>query len=475
MIKLKCFWIFLVLINCFSLIAQTPMVAYRKEGVWHYFDTNGKSMWQPYADVAAFPGGWNKGLLKASTMEITGKDANDIAVVRQQVLYNNKGKIVFRPKVKSNYRLVSNQDKAGFFYLKDNENDHIILCNKTGDVVYESPNTTAEYLGDGVVAYLKTDAEMDLESDKNYILYDVKAKKEIATIVCSGLTGNFEEGTIFCHNQKYYWGMVNRQGKMTQPMVWNGDFYNDTYQNKPSNTGFFILSDAKTELKSLLNKNGEILVRDITEVIVHTKYYFSCQKAYEGAISYENYVLDGTNATLIDDIKEKIYFGTGSFCVGENAESNLIVMDKTLKTIVQIKSFKYSAIEIFTHHIWSQTDTTNEYGFTCYDEKGKKTGTIEAEKLGKPAYGHVPFMLNGKWGLAHESGKVVVTPRFEFKEEDVPDVQNGYWGINISLPDDKHRFDFYNFQGKLVMSTTAEKDGWDYIVMQEEVDFYRND
>jgi hypothetical protein len=44
--------------------------------------------------------------------------------------------------------------------------------------------------------------------------------------------------------------------------------------------------------------------------------------------------------------------------------------------------------------------------------------------------------------------------------------------INESLPEDKHRFDFYNFQGKLVMSTKSEKDGWDYIVGQEEVATY---
>jgi hypothetical protein len=80
-----------------ALFAQQPMVAYRKEGVWYYFDTNGKSMWEPYADVAAFPGGWNNGLLKASVMDITGKDAADISVVRQQVLYDNKGKIVGAP------------------------------------------------------------------------------------------------------------------------------------------------------------------------------------------------------------------------------------------------------------------------------------------------------------------------------------------------------------------------------------------
>jgi hypothetical protein len=457
-----------------ALFAQQPMVAYRKEGVWYYFDTNGKSMWEPYADVAAFPGGWNNGLLKASVMDITGKDAADISVVRQQVLYDNKGKIVVRPKIKDNYRIASGVDKAGFTLIINNENEHIILCDKAGNVVFESANETCQYLGDGVVSYLKTSEELIAEGDKNHTLYDVKTKKEIATIVCLGFAGNFEEGTIFCHNSKFNWGMVNRQGKMTQPMVWNGEFLDENYQVIPSNTGFFTLSDVKTERKSLLNKNGEILVSDISEVITHTKDYFSCQKASEDVKSYENYVLEGTQAKLIDAEKGKIFFGTGSFIVAEDDKRNLTLIDKTLKSLAKIKSFKYSAIEIFTHHIWTQTDTTNEYSFTCYNEKGVKTGAIEAEKLGKPAYGHVPFMKNNLWGLATESGKVVIKPVFTFKEGNIPDVNKGYWCILKPISDDKVQFDFYNFQGKLVMSTTAEKDGWDYIVQQEEVKTYRN-
>ena len=64
------------------------MVAYRKEGTWHYFDTKGKYMWQPYTDLASDPGGWNNGLLKASVMEITRKTAAEIGVSRMQVLYH---------------------------------------------------------------------------------------------------------------------------------------------------------------------------------------------------------------------------------------------------------------------------------------------------------------------------------------------------------------------------------------------------
>ena len=164
----------------------------------------------------------------------------------------------------------------------------------------------------------------------------------------------------------------------------------------------------------------------------------------------------------------------GTILLREDTENNLTITDKTLKPIAKIKSFKYSALEVFPHHVWTQTDTTNEFAFTCYNEKGIKTGTIEAESWGKPAYGHVPFMKDGLWGLASESGKIVVKPTYKFKESEVPDINNGFWCVPVRLNENDVRFDYYNFQGKLVISTTAEKDGWDYIVPQEEVVKYRN-
>ena len=60
--KIRLFIFILILFQSILTIAQEPMVAYRKEGIWHYFDTNGKLMWQPYMDVASFPNGWCNGL-----------------------------------------------------------------------------------------------------------------------------------------------------------------------------------------------------------------------------------------------------------------------------------------------------------------------------------------------------------------------------------------------------------------------------
>ncbi len=465
----------LLIAHCTSLFAQTPMVAYRKEGIWYYFDTDGKQMWEPYADVAAMPGGWQNGLSKASVMEITGKDVSDIGVSRQQVLYDNKGKIVFRPKIKGNYRIVSGMDMAGYVQIMATDEGRVILCDKAGNVVYEGINSTGQYLGDGVVVYLKTEEEMIADGDQKYILFDVKAKKEIAVVMCSRIRGDFKNGAVFCQNAASNWGMLNRKGQLSKPMIWAGDLFEDEGQPEPLNFGFLALKDPKTSLLSLINKNGDMVLDKINEIISFSKDYFQCRFKAEDYRTWHTYVLEDAKITEIDLKYGENFVGTeGSLLLRKDAENSLTITDKTLKPIVKIKSFKYSALEVFTHHIWTQTDTTNEFAFTCYNEKGVKTGTIEAELWGKAAYGHVPFMKDSLWGLATESGKIVVKPTYKFKEDNIPDVSNGYWCVPVSLNDNDVRFDFYNFKGTLVLSTTAEKDGWDYIVPQEEVTTYRN-
>jgi hypothetical protein len=466
---------FLFIAHFTSLLAQQPMVAYRKEGIWHYFDTNGKLMWEPYLDVAAMPGGWHNGLLKASVLDITGKNASDIGVSRQQVLYDNKGKIVFRPNIKGNYRITSGFDKAGYIHIMDNENGLVLLCNKAGKVVYKSPNATGQYLGDGVMAYLKTDEELSSDGDKNYILFDVKKMKEISQITCSGMRGDFLNGAVFCYNAAYNWGMLNRQGKLIQPMIWEADLLDIADNTTLLDAGFIPLKDPKTKLFSLLNKNGAVVLTGINNILSLSKDYLHCQFKLKNGDIDRKYTLNGTKISEIDPKYGSTYVGTeGGILVCEDTQNNLTITDKMLKSTAKIKSFKYSAIEIFSHHFWTQTDTANEFGFTCYNEKGIKTGAIEAEKWGKSVYGHVPFMKNNLWGLATESGKVVIKPTFTFKEDNIPDIGKGFWCIPIRLNEDNVRFDFYNFEGKLTMSTTAEKDGWDYIVPQEEVLNYRN-
>jgi hypothetical protein len=463
--NLKHFLLFLLAINSLSLIAQTPMVAYRKEGIWHYFDTQGKPLWEPFMDVARFPAGWVNGLLCASTMDVKGNDTTTIGFENKQVLYDATGKIVFMPKINKPYRIISGIDKAGFVELADLDTEQLILCDKAGNVQYKSTKTHCQYFGDGVVAYLKTIEESEIDGDRNYVLFDVKTKKVIAEIKCYGLLGNYADGAIFCYNRDFKWGMLNRTGKPTQPMIWDCNLleYEGSF---PLEKGFITLENPKTNRLSLLNKNGEVVVSDISEVGFHNQHFFSCQKLVADEQVYFDYILDGTKATEIDKKYGEIETGTeGGIFIAGDEKGNLTFMDKNFNSITKMKEGKESMIEFFQHHIWITTDDENAY--TCFNEKGVKTGAIKANNLGKPAFSHVFFKQNGLWGLAHESGKIIIKPTFEFESSDVPDIQNGYFTHVVKLPNDKTRFDFYDFEGKLVLSSTSEKDGWDFISSQQ--------
>ena len=125
--KTKHFILILILFQGILTIAQEPMVAYRKEGIWHYFNTEGKLMWEPFMDVASFPNGWQNGLLKAAAMNVKGDNASNIGFERKQVLYDKKGKIAYQPKYDSLYRIVTGFDKLGYIQLREMEQDKLIF------------------------------------------------------------------------------------------------------------------------------------------------------------------------------------------------------------------------------------------------------------------------------------------------------------------------------------------------------------
>lgn len=464
--KIKWFIFILSLFQYFSTFAQEPMVAYRKEGIWHYFNTDGKLMWQPYLDVASFPNGWHDGLLKAAAMNIKGDNAANIGVERKQVLYDKKGKIVFQPKYDSLYRIQTGFDKAGYIQLRDLEGEKLILCDRQGNVKYKAPHEYCQYLGDGVVAYIKNGDHT--EGDKIYVLWDIKAQKALSEINCVAFSGNFERSVVFCFGDKALYGMVNRKGEQVLATEWESDILEQDEENI-FKENFICLKNKKTGKWHLFNKNGQSVLEGFEEGFTLKNGFFTCTIAENGVDRQKTYRLMDTQIKALD---EKYGTGTeiteGGVIACQNDEGDVTLIDKNLKNNAIIKSVK--DVRAVQNHLWIQSD--NEGFFDCFNEKGQKVGSIQAEAIGVAAYHHVPFMQDGKWGLAHESGKIIVKPQFEFNSEDVPKVENGFWEINNKLPDDTHRFDYYNFQGKLILSTTAEKDGWDYLLPQETVTYF---
>ena len=200
--------------------------------------------------------------------------------------------------------------------------------------------------------------------------------------------------------------------------------------------------------------------------------YFACERTVDGDMQEQQFFLINGKAQKVEEQYGKIVGNTeGGILVCLSSEGDVILMDKTLKTIATIKGVNdFENIKVLKTHIWILTAKENFYD--CYNEKGQKTGSILADMVGNAAYNHVSFMQNGRWGLAHESGKIVLKPAFEYNSSEVPEVKNGYWETRTLLGDSKVRFDYYNFQGKLALSTTAEKDGWDYILQQETVAYF---
>lgn len=466
--KIRYFIACSILFQSILAIAQEPMVAYRKEGIWHYFNTDGKLMWQPFMDVASFPNGWQNGLLKAAAMDIKMDKTTKVDLQRKQVLYDKKGKIAYQPKYDSLYRIVTGFDKLGYIQLRDLEAEKLILCDKQGNVVYKSEHSYCQYLGDGVVAYIKSGE--NTEGDNIHVLFDIKTKKVLNEVNCLGFLGDYERGAVFSFTDKTHYGMYDRTGKELLPPIWDGELLDNS--DDILSTGYIPLQDTATKKFTLFNKKGEKVLTDIDEVVALKNVHFTCEMMINGEMQEQQFFLINGKAQKVDEQYGKIFGNTErGITVCLNSNGDVLLLDKTLKSIATIKAVQdFENIKVLKTHIWIQTSKENIYD--CYNEKGQKTGSIGADVVSNAAYNHLPFMQNGKWGLAHESGKVVVKPQFEFNTEEIPPVENGFWGINVTLPDNNHRFDFYNFQGKLVMSSTAEKDGWDYILPQETVTYF---
>ncbi len=458
----------LLLFQSFSLTAQKPMVAYRKEGIWHFFNTDGKSMWTPYADIANDPSGWVNGKLRGTGMEIEGTTPADISIVRGHVLYDIKGKIVFRPKVKYKYRILSGVDASGLVLLKNYDTESLVLCNQDGTVQYESPNAECRYLGSGIVAIPKNEYEAESGGDRTFTLFAVKKNQQIAEISCSSFVGNFDNGVIAYFDKTQHLALLNQAGKTVQPMGWKADMEElETQQS----SGFMYLKKDGSETQTLFNKDGEILVSDISEVVYLENGFFQCQKVEKGNPAVHTYRLEAHQAVELNGDFDHYSRPTldGNMAYQNVEQSATILCDKMLRPLATIKGAM--VVLPVAHHFWVHAEGSNTY--TCYNEKGAMTTTIAVQAIGKAAFGHIPVQQNGVWGLANESGKIVVKPSVTFKSvEAVSEVSDGYWCVAVPLTEENTRFDFYNFSGKKIFTTDSVKDGWDYFIPQENRQLY---
>lgn len=451
------------------LSAQQPMVAYRDTiGVWHYFDTNGKLMWQPSLDVASDPAGWVNGLLRGRSMDLVTRPNGTPDFEYNQVLYNNKGEVVFRPKADFRCRMTTGFDKAGLLQAENYDQGTLCLFDRKGKLVFESPNTRAGYLGDGVVYYAKNNADDTTRSnDIVYVIKDVLTKKILSEVTCSSFYGNFENSVAMLINEAGQNTILTRKGTTPLGMQYE-DFYSFA-DEEPIPKGFTALRKSSADAWALYNKDAKLIIPEMGEPMATVGAFFQADALDDEAPDLW-YELTKDKATLLP-ISERVLVKPtldGVFiCSSEETNNEVLITDKMGRLIKRIptESWEY---KVFDHHIWIETDDDT---YDCYDTNGQKTGHILAEDIKIAKYGMVVFKQGEVWGLAKENGEIVIKPQFTFGDE-IPELRPGFIEIS-TLVNDEVLFEYYNFEGVKVLSTLASKDNWYYLLLQNtEFNYY---
>jgi hypothetical protein len=448
---------------CLNSYAQEPMVAYRVEGIWHYFNTDGKPMWQPYMDVAGFPAGWINGLLLASEIQIGTTESGEPELLHKRVLYNKKGEVVFDPKLKGSYDMFLSIDKAGFIPIHSYEEDILYIFDKTGKIVFQCPGTDAGYLNDGVVYYPKVPNPDGYSEPTTFVLYDIAAKKVLNEITCLGFTGSFESSVVLPYDENSRYGIVNRKGQLVQPIQWNTDDF--SYDEANQLSGYAYLKDPATEKMTLFNQKGEAIVKDFYSVIVLKNGYFGVNTNPE-ASEVMWYTLKDGKATAMPNSESVSGYGTQDGVYPYlNDDFNLELRDASHKKLV---GFDYHGdYYSLPHYFWIDLSPGkgDDIEFSIFDNKGKVVSKLKAGEVVEQINGMMLFSQNGKWGLAAESGKVLIPAVIETELDNIL-VYDDFLEYSFENADGDIEFVYYNFKGQKVMSTSPGKDGWDYLLQQ---------
>lgn len=155
------------------------MLCARIEGLWHFYDTNGKEMFEANTARATLPQGWVNGCVSVLQVTNATLDSNqNIVPIFRRVLLDAKGKAVFEPKIADAYRILTPIDGAGYALLTNQETGEFMLCDKTGEkVAFPSNATKVGYKGEGLIEFIAKEDSVNEEVNPFKTLYDMKQKK----------------------------------------------------------------------------------------------------------------------------------------------------------------------------------------------------------------------------------------------------------------------------------------------------------
>lgn len=438
--------------------AQTPMTAYRKDGIWHYFDTNGQLMWPALQDVANFPSGWVRGLLRATRWEVdpTKLDPEE-AFFQRQVLYNAQGQVVLTPDLKTSYIIKTGLDEVGLVEMVGREDGRLLLCDRTGHLVYQAQADETVYLGQGLVAE-------PAGPDRFQVLKAVSSQK-LVTIEATNFWGRFQAGGLLVSGSGDRRGLLLPTGKFVlKPSTY------DLFESEESplgESGLYCWKATGGQAEwTLIRADGTVLLSHISEPMTLHAGFFQGKLAAQPDTSVWFAVNGKSPINLTNDEVQLLGWTTDGNLVLQGPGTDLRLFAPTGQLRGRF-SVNDEAPLVVGNFVW--THLPDSHGFQVWSQTGRALKTVAADGIETRDYGVVLTQTGEHWGLVKDDGTELATGLTSLE---APELHDGYL-ITRQSEGEGFRFEYYNFAGKPVFRTSSEADGWDWLLDQDSFpDYY---
>lgn len=452
-------YLFFVFLSLSQLaFSQKPMLCARIEGLWHFYDTNGKEMFEAHTAHATHPQGWVNDMVSVLQVVDAQLDSNQsIMPIFRRVLLDVKGNVVLEPKLKDSYRIAMPVDAEGYALIANQETGNFMLCDKKGEIVPLPTNVTSlSYKGEGMIEFVAREDSLEDYSNSLKTLYDLKQKKAVYKGKWYDM-GMFQQGISIFSLVNENVGVINKKGEIIVPSIYKLPVEND-------DEAYALLNETKFEFIILKDSTDNYLIFNKIGKQIGEKSYAEKPVENNGFISVWDEekawsIIDAKGNTVAPTVwgsnQEREGFNSAKIAAITKEEVFGIINTKGELIVGFEKEYRYETASptcIFLSKDGNKWD--------IFNAKGKIIRTLEADSIqpfGK--FHYASFSLAGKNGLISDEGKVIIPlgnysfsticdDFFETKEEE----------------GDEIKYQFWNTSGKMVLKNPIQDMGADWII-----------
>lgn len=431
------------------------MLCARIEGLWHFYDTNGKEMFEANTARATLPQGWVNGYVSVLQVTNATLDSNqNIMPVFSRVLLDTKGKVIFEPKIKVPYRIITPVDASGYALLMDVEAGVFVLCDKMGEeVAFPNNATNVGYKGEGLIEFIAKEDSVNEQVSPYKTLFDLKQKK----IVLRGkweFLGDFHNGIALINDTLHRLGAINRKGESLIPTRYKCPVEDEFLFMTETESEYFILMDSSDQYV-IFNKNGKQL---------GDKSFAQQPVISNNAISVwddekEWYIIDNKGNIIAPNLWKNNQntegFNDAGIAAVSQDELYAIINPKGEQIVGFDKGYKYAVTSPSSIFL-----SKDEEKWDVFNAKGKIIRSISAVSIQPFRSNHyTEFSLQEQNGLMADDGKIVIPlGNYEFST-----ICDDFFETKETVGDNI-MYQYWNPLGKMVLKNPIQDLGADWII-----------